>query len=137
MTANKDRLHGQVENLCLTLERENNSWGQGRSSSTIYRVEEPRDSKARKEKLGLNTSQDRTFRTGWPDTIIGQDVRIGTERKSDQTKNVNQKTDLCELDRDLRQDTDRQDIMQDGQQMNTKSKQEGKKETGDRTAGEY
>ena len=64
-------------------------------------------------------------------------MRIGTERKSDQTKNVNQKTDLCELDRDLRQDTDRQDIMQDGQQMNTKSKYEGKKDTGDRTAGEY
>jgi len=70
-------------------------------------------------------------------------VRIGTERKSDQTKNVNQKTDLCELDRDLRQDTDRQDIMQDGQQMNTKSKYEGKKETvpaqdnRDRTVGEY
>jgi hypothetical protein len=56
MTANKDRLPGQVENLCLTAEGYKQIWGQGRSSRTIYRVEEPRDSKDRKEKLGLNTS---------------------------------------------------------------------------------
>ena len=54
MTANKDNMHGQVENLCGRGRKE--IWGQGRSSSTIYRLEEPRDSKDRKEKLGLNTS---------------------------------------------------------------------------------
>ncbi len=63
------------------------------------------------------------------DRDLRQDNSSATDRtecRENQTrrKNVNQRTDMYELDRDLRQDTDKQDRMQDGQQKKRKSKYE-------------
>jgi hypothetical protein len=54
MTANKDRLHVQVENLCLTAEGENKSGARVDPVAQFIEWKSPGTAKT-KEKLGLNT----------------------------------------------------------------------------------